>query len=243
MLLNCFFRTSASVRARGYVFFESTTPGDYEYTFKRKRKLKVDLVGGGAGGFVGKIGLRWNTGRPDEILVSGLQALGGGSGGYTSYIYNNQQKSIKLTVGAGGTGYATSNMVHIFDETTSTYKFPNVSGSNSTMYRWAKHPFTQDWYWAREAYAIGEYEINFTGNTVTDDFYFWFNKDYVSGMVEGEYPDQFAQEQTNPVSQGGASVYNGYGSGGAAGINGDHQTGTPWVNNGSNGYVKVTFAD
>lgn len=214
----------------GTVLFEQTTPGVYMYTFQHKVRCGVICVGGGAGGFCAKIGIKINEGLPDEMTFYALRAWSGGSGGYSYQEHTfNKGETAYIWVGSGGTALA------------STGVYGTVSQSNPTVSLYTEGTGSR--------IIVGSSLINSANPSGGGNFSFPNPWDISSIIIEPIYGGSgwttngnaggYSVGQANASLNGGASVYNGYGVGGSAGYTGDASSGTPWANNGGNGYVKI----
>lgn len=237
MLLNSFFRMSGSVRATGCVVFESSTPGTYTYNFpKQKRKIITECVGGATAGFSAKLGFYAYGQGP----YTGLVAISGTSGGYTTKNTSSSTDSFKVTVGSGGTAYSSTNVWGTVSSESPSIRLPaSTSGTDSVVRRHNPSGLIE---WPVIAKAGGGYASSVVFNSPENPFVVFYNFGS-SDTISSNIGSSSYNMGDSPTVPGGTSVYNGYGAGGSAGFSGNTQTGSPWANNGGNGYVKVTIAD
>lgn len=237
MLLNSFFRMSGSVRAIGYVVFESSTPGTYTYVFpKQKRKIRAECVGGATAGFSAKLGFYAYGQGP----YTGLVAVSGTSGAYTTKASSSSTDSFKVTVGAGGTAYSSANVWGTVSSESSSLSLPNsTSGTDSVVQRHNPSGLIE---WPVVAKGTGGYTSTVVYSDPNNPFVIVYNLGS-GNTINSNTGNSSYNMGDNPTVSGGASVYGGYGAGGSAGFSGNNQTGSPWANNGGNGYVKVTIVD
>lgn len=214
----------------GTVLFEQTTPGVYMYTFQHKVKCGMICVGGGAGGLCAKMGIKINEGTPSEQTFYGLCAWSGGSGGY-SYQEHTFDKgdTAYIWVGSGGTAVASTGVYGIISQSSpSVSLYTEGTGSriivNSSLINSANPGGGGRFYFSNPS----------DPNSVAVDLI-----SGGSGWTTNGNAGQYNSTGTNVSLNGGVSVYNGYGAGGNSGYTGTNQTGTPWANNGGNGYVKI----
>ena len=225
-LLNSFGRTKTWVDNAGKVLFESSIPGSYTYTFPRQTKCGVICVGGGAAGFSAKLGA-----SAGGLTFTGLFPFSGGSGGYSYIEYSfNEGDVLTLIVGKGGTSYASTNVVGTISQSNPSYSPTIIEGTSSFV-------------------VLGGSTILSGGKATAGRFYFATPSDPNTltitpsiggvGTTTNGNNGIIEQNHNNMSLPGATSVYQGYGAGGSAGYNGDNQSGTPWANNGTNGYIKI----
>ena len=212
----------------GHIFFESNTPGTYHVVIPKGIKCGYIGVGGGASGFCAKTGITINEGSPSEQTLTGLTASSGASGKYAYREFTfTEDTTLDINVGAGDTAYASSGLYGTISQS-----HPNLyiyqSGSTSTIAysdqygHYVTHLYAAGGSGAR-IYLSNPYDPN--------SMVFEPSTGGNNGLMVGQ--------GTNVSLAGGASVYNGYGAGGSAGWTGDNQYGTPWADNGGNGYIKI----
>jgi hypothetical protein len=232
---------SGSVRARGYVVFESSTPGQYNIPIKSpKRTFRYDCVGGGAGGFVGRVGIKFNPGRPEETTLIGTTGISGCSGAYTSSTTRKNlrpNKTLRVTVGAAGSAYYTTNTVKIFDygDPEEDYFIPSYVGGGDSKVEYLKSNGT----WGNITVATGGICSKLRFWT---DHFDWIQIAPGGNTIRSNF-GKYSYGGSNISLSGGSSTYNGHGEGGSAGWGGQYPSETPWGNNGGKGYVKITVAD
>lgn len=222
MLLNCFFRISSSVRANGYIIFESSTPGTYTVTFPRKTKCGVICVGGGGGGFAAKLG-RFNP--SSSFPTTGDFAFSGSSGGYSYIEYTFAAgETATIVVGAGGRGYSSSEVYgYVSSEHPSIYCGQGIvegeiSSVASTSSGSGYVCLANGGGGGRYLYESPYYQPAYGG-------YAW--------TTSGNRGNVSRPADSNISVLGGTSVYNNYGTGGNA-------TRTSWsATDGGSGYVKI----
>ena len=233
-LLHSFGRTKTWVNNSGLILFESSIPGTYTKTMPRKTRCGIYCVGGGMGGFCAKTGLTINEGMPGyEQTFTGLMASSGASAGYsyTEHTFNAGDTLI-ISVGAGGSGYASTSLYGTIAQSHPSLTFGNNAGGASRV-------------------IVGSSIILFANSGSAGRMYFTNPADPNtmavdvcsggSGSVSFGNNGVVTGSGSNISLAGGASVYGGYGAGGSAGFNGDNQSGSPWASNGSAGYVKIVI--
>ena len=233
-LLKSFGRTKTWVNNSGLILFESSIPGTYTRTMSRKTRCGIYCVGGGVGGFSAKTGITINEGMPGhEATFTGLMASSGASGGYsyTEHTFNAGDTLI-ISVGAGGTSYASTALYGTIAQSHPSLTLGNVAGGASRV-------------------IVGSSLILFANSGTAGRMYFTNPADPNTMAVDvsagGSGSAYWGNNGTatgsgsNLSLAGGASVYAGYGAGGSAGFTGDNQSGSPWAANGSAGYVKIVI--
>ena len=215
----------------GTILFDSSVPGTYSYTFQHSIKCGVVCVGGGVGGFCAKTGITINEGSPSEATFSGLMASSGASGGYSYTEYDfNKGDSVIISVGQGGTAYSSAALYGTVAQAHPSLTLGSVAGTTSRV-------------------VLGNSIILFANSGTAGRIYLSTpsNPNTLAYEVSagGSGSASFGNNGiitgagSNVSLNGGSSVYEIYGAGGNAGFSGDNQSGTPWANNGGNGYVKI----
>ena len=229
-LLDSFARTRTFVNNTGCVLFESSTAGTDFYIFERRTRCGIICVGGGCGGFCAKLGVVINEGTPSQQVFSGLTAMSGGSGGYSysEHIFEKDDIAI-IFVGSGGTKFSSTN-IYAVSQSNPRIDIGVTDGSASRV-------------------IVGSSLLCFanpgTGGSVylsnpSDANTLTFSPSSGgSGSVSFGNNGSVVAQGSNVSIAGGGSVYGGHGIGGAAGFSGDNQSGSPWANNGTSGYVKI----
>ena len=218
MLLNSFFNVSGNVLAKGYVVFESNVPGHYTRNFSKKHKFEYFCVAAGSGG--SSVYIEFNYGKTYYL---GIFAAGGGSGGYSNG-KTYALKNLNIQVGDKGLGYASSSTVAVFNPPTPQSWAPPSSNVGANSY------INNIWY----AEGTTVYYATWV--------YCEFGHGYGSTR-NGDYGSTAQGIKNDANLAGGSSRYGGYGAGGSAGFTGSDQSGTPWANDGTNGYVKIIVTD
>lgn len=231
-LLNAFGRTKTCIDNSDYIIFESSINGTYTKVMPRKTKCGIICVGGGVGGFSAKVGFAaYDPGHPRYDPYTGIMASSGGSGGY-SYSEHTFEAgdTVDIFVGKGGTAYASSSLYGVITPSYPSLTLGNVSGTASRIIVGNSLVLSADSGTPGRMYFTNPSDPN----TVTFDVSVGG-----TGATQNGNNGSVSGNGSNLYLNGGAAVYDTYGTGGPAGFSGNNQTGTPWANNGTDGYVKM----